>query len=161
MRKLIVELKVNEAILKNLNFILDKVESIELVELIKLDFEQRYKMGIATLTMKEGYTIDDIDIPDFMEMLTVLKQEGDRYIVLSKVKFLKKFMGIAKKFNLDIIWDTPSIFTKDKETISVIGNDENLKKFLDVIKYLGKVEKVSFTKPTFHEQSILTCLTER
>ena len=161
MRKLIIELKVNNEFLKNLNFLLDKVESIELIELLKLDFKQRIKMGIAALNMKEGYTIEDIDIPDFMEMLTVLKQEGNRYLVLSKVKFYSKFVGIANKFDIDIIWTTPSIFSKDKLTLSVIGNEENLKKFLDVIKYIGKIKSTSFIKATFNEQSILSCLTEK
>ena len=161
MRKLIIELKVNKEFLKNLHFLLDKVESIELIELLKLDFKQRIKMGIAALNMKEGYTIEDIDIPDFMEMLTVLKQEGNRYVVLSKVKFYSKFVGIAKKFDIDIIYTTPSIFTKDKLTFSVIGNEENLKKFLDVVKYIGDIQSVSFIKATFNEQSILSCLTEK
>ena len=159
MRKLIVELNIEESMLKMLDFLLDKVESIELIELIKLDFEQRIKMGIAALNMKEGYTIDDIDFPDFMEFLTVLKQEGNRYIVLSKVKFYKKFIGLAKKFNIDIIWSTPSIFTKNKMTLSIIGSEENLKKILDVIKILGEIKSISFIKATFNEQSILSCLT--
>ena len=64
MRKLIVELKVNEAILEPIKFLLDKVESIELIELIKLDLEQRIKMGVAAFHMKEGYTIDDLEIPE-------------------------------------------------------------------------------------------------
>jgi hypothetical protein len=161
MRKLVIELKAKEEIFEMLNFLLDKVDSIELVELIKIDFEQGIKMGIAALNMKEGYSIEDIDIPDFIEMLTVLKQEGNRYIVLSKVKIYKKFIGLAKKFNIDIIWDTPSIFSKDKMVISVIGNEENLKKFLGLIKHIGEVKSISFKKATFHEQSILSCLTEK
>ena len=118
-------------------------------------------MGIAALNMKEGYTIEDIDMPDFMETLTVLKHEGNRYIVLAKVKFYKKFIGLAKKFNIDIIWATPSIFSKDKQVLSVIGNEENLKKFLGVIKYIGEVKSMSFKKATFNEQSILSCLTDK
>ena len=161
MRKLIIELKVKQELLKNLDFLLDTVESIELIELLKLDFKQRIKMGIAALNMKEGYTIKDIDIPDFMEMLTVLKHEANRYVVLAKVKFLKRVEGIAKKFDIDIIWTTPSIFTKDKMTLSVIGNEENLKKFLGVIKYLGEVKSKSFIKATFNEQSLLSVLTEK
>ena len=161
MRKLTVELKVKEEFTKMLDFLLDKTESIELLELIKIDFEQEYKMGIAALTMKEGYTIDDLKIPDFMEMLTVLKQEGNRYIILSKVKFYKKFTGLAKQFDLDIIWDTPSIFTKGKMVMSVTGNEENLKKFLEVVKKLGDVEKIGFKKAIFHEQAVISCLTEK
>ncbi len=161
MRKLIIELKMKKEFLEYLDFLLDKVESIELIELLKLDFKQRIKMGIAALNMKEGYTIEDIDIPDFMDMLTVLKQEGNRYIVLSKVKFYSRLIGIAKKFDIDIVWTTPSIFTKDKLTLSIIANEENLKKFLDVIKYLGDIKNKSFIQATFNEQSILSCLTEK
>jgi predicted DNA binding protein len=161
MRKLIIELKIKDEFLDYFDFLLDKVESIELIELLKLDFKQRIKMGIAALNMKKGYSIEDIDIPDFMEMLTVLKQEGNRYIVLSKVKFLSRLVGTAKKFDIDILWTTPSIFTKDKLTLSVIGNEENLKIFLDIIKYLGDVKNKSFIQATFNEQSILSCLTEK
>ena len=125
MRKLTIDLKVKEEFLEMLNFLLDKTESIELIELIKLDFEQGVKMGIAALNMKKGYTIEDLDLPEYMDMLTVLKKEGNRYIAVSKVKFLKKFAGLAKKFNIDVIWDMPSIFKKDKMVISVTRNEKN------------------------------------
>jgi len=161
MRKVTVELKVKEKFLEMLNFILDKTESIEFIDLIKLDFEQEIKIGIAALNMKEGYAIEDIDFPEFMEMLTVLKKEGKRYIVVSKVKFFKKFTDIAQKFNIDIIWDTPSIIRKDNMIISVTGTEENLKKFLEVIKILGEIKSISFNKPTYHDQAILSCLTEK
>ena len=110
----------NSLLLRNFlrDISLSETESIELIELIKLDFKKGIKMGIAALTMKEGYTIEDIDMPDYMESMTVLKQEGNRYIVVSKVKFFKRFNRLAKKFDIDIIWDTPSIFTKEKMTMS-------------------------------------------
>jgi len=161
MRKLTIDLKVKEEFLQMIDFILDKTESIELIELIKLDFEQGVKMGIAALNMKEGYTIEDIDLPDFMEMLTVLKQEGNKYIIFAKVKFLKKFTGLAKKFNIDVIWDTPSIFQKGKMVLSVTGEEEELKKFLDAIKMLGEVQNISFKKAIFNEQNVISCLTEK
>jgi hypothetical protein len=161
MRKLTIELKVKEEFFEMLNFILDKVESIELIELIKLDLEQGTKMGIAALNMKEGFTIEDLEIPDYMDMLSVLKQDGNRYIVVSKVKIFKKFMSFAKKFDIDIKWDTPSIFKKDKMVISVTGDDLNLKKFLEVIKFLGEIKRMSFKKPVFNEQMIISCLTEK
>jgi len=161
MRKVTVELKVKEKFLEMLNFILDKTESIEFIDLIKLDFEQEIKIGIAAFNMKEGYAIEDIDFPEFMEMLTVLKKEGKRYIVVSKVKFFKKFTDIAQKFNIDIIWDTPSIIRKDNMIISVTGTEENLKKFLEVIKILGEIKSISFNKATYNDQAILSCLTEK
>jgi hypothetical protein len=161
MRKLTIEIKVKEEFLEMLDFLIDKIESIELIELIKLDLEKGIKMGIAAINMKEGYSIKDIKIPEFMEMLSVLKQEGNRYIVVSKVKILNKFIGFAKKFNIDLKWDTPSIFKKEKMILSVTGDEENLKKFLDVIKNLGKIERISFKKAIFNEQMIISCLTEK
>jgi len=129
--------------------------------LIKLDFEQEIKIGIAAFNMKEGYAIEDIDFPEFMEMLTVLKKEGKRYIVVSKVKFFRKFTDIAQKFNIDIIWDTPTIIRKDNMIISATGTEENLKKFLEVIKILGEIKSISFNKATYNDQAILSCLTEK
>jgi predicted DNA binding protein len=161
MRKLTVELSVKEEFLEMLDFLFDKIESIELIELIKLDLEKGIKMGIAALNMKDSFSIEDLEIPDYMEMLSVLKHEGNKYIVVSKVKILNKFIGFAKKFNIDIKWDTPSIFKKDKMIISVTGDEVNLKKFLDAIKYLGDVERISFKKATFNEQMMLSCLTEK
>jgi len=161
MRKLIIELKLKSPYLKNFDFLLDKVESIELLELLKLDFEKRIKMAIGAFNMKDGYTIEDIDVPDFIEMLTVLNKEGNRYVCLVKVKYFKSLSSLAKKFNIDIIWDTPSIFTKEKMTVSVTGDEENLKKILELWKNLGEIKKVSFVKSTYGEQSILSCLTEK
>jgi hypothetical protein len=161
MRKLTIELKVKDEFLEMYDFLLDKIESIEFIELIKLDLEKGIKMGIAAFNMKEGFSIEDIEIPDYMEMLSVLKHEGNRYIVVSKVKILNKFISFAKKFNIDIKWDTPSIFKKDKIIISVTGDEKNLKKFLDAAKYLGDVERISFKKAIFNEQMIITCLTEK
>ena len=161
MRKLTIELKVKDELLEMLNFLLEKTDSIELIELIKLDFKQGVKMGIAALNMKEGYTIEDLDLPEYMEKMMVLKKEGNRYIIFAKVAFLKKFTNLAKKFDLDIIWDTPSIFTKDKMVLSVTGNEENLKKILEIIKNLGEIKSVSFSKAIFNEQTILSCLTEK
>ena len=106
MRKLIVEFKVKEEFLEMLNFLLDKTESIELIELIKLDFQKGIKMVVATLTMKEGYTIEDFEIPDNMEILTVLKQGGNRYVVFSKVKFLKKEYHMTRPRFLPLILRT-------------------------------------------------------
>ena len=161
MRKLTVELKLKKEFFEMINFLIDKTESIELIELIKLDFKQGIKMGIVAINMKDGYSIEDIEIPKYMEMLSVLKREGNRYIVFSKVNIFKKFIGLAKKFDIDIKWDTPSIFKKDKVVLSVTGNDENLKKFLDLTKLLGDIKKISFKKPTFDEQMVLSCLTNK
>ena len=111
---MILELKLDEQLINNFDFLLDKIESVELLELLKLDFQKRIKMAIAAFNMNEGYTIEDIKVPDYMEIFNVLQKNGNRYVCLIKAKYLKSLSSLAKKFNIDIIWDTPSIFTKDK-----------------------------------------------
>jgi len=161
MRKMILEMKLNDEFLKNFNFLLDKIESIELLELLKIDFQKRIKMAIAAFIMKEGCTIEDIKMPDIVEIFNVLQKNGDRYICLIKVKYFKSLSSLAKKFNIDIIWDTPSIFTKDKMIVSVTGNEDNLKKIHELFKKVGTVNKISFVKSIYNEQTIISCLTEK
>jgi predicted DNA binding protein len=60
-----------------------------------------------------------------------------------------------------VIWATPSIFKKGKMVLSVIGEEKELKKFLEAIKLLGDVHSVSFKKAIFNEQNILSVLTEK
>jgi len=161
MRKLIIEMKINQNLIKNFDFLIDKVESVELLELLKIDFQKRIKMAIAAFNMKEGYRIDDIKTPDYVEIFTVLQKKDNRYVCLIKAKYFKSLSSLAKKFNIDIIWDTPSIFTKDKMVISVTGNEENLKKILGLFKNIGDIKKTSFVKSIYSEQTILSCLTEK
>jgi predicted DNA binding protein len=158
---MILELKLDEQFLKNFDFLLDKIESIELLELLKLDFQKRIKMAIAAFNLKENYTIDDIEVPDYVEIFNVLQKNGNRYVCLIKAKYFKSLSSLAKKFNIDIIWDTPAIFTKDKMIVSVTGTEENLKKIHDLFKKIGTVKKISFVKSLYNEQTILSCLTEK
>jgi predicted DNA binding protein len=158
---MIIEMKLDEDYLKNFNFLIDKIESIEFLELLKIDFQKRIKMAIAAFNLKEGYTIEDIKVPEYVEIFTVLQKNGNRYICLIKAKYFKSLSTLAKKFNIDIIWDTPSIFTKEKMVISVTGNEDNLKKILDLFKKIGNVKKISFVKAIYNEQTILTCLTDK
>ena len=161
MRKMILEMKLNEEFLKNFDFLLDKIESIELLELLKIDFQKRIKMAIAAFNLCEDYSIEDLKIPDYVEIFNVLQKNGNRYICLIKAIYFKSLSSLAKKFNIDIIWDTPSILTKDKMIVSVTGNEENLKKILELFKKIGTVKKISFVKSIYNEQTILSCLTEK
>jgi predicted DNA binding protein len=161
MRKMILELKLKEQFLKNFDFFTDKIDSIELLDLLKIDFEKRIKMAIAAFNIKKGYTIEDIKMPDYVEIFNTLQKKDGRYICLIKTKYFKSLQSFAKKFNIDIIWDTPSIFTKEKLVVSVIGNEENLRKVRELFKNISEIKKISFVKSIYNEQTILSCLTEK
>jgi predicted DNA binding protein len=169
MRKLLVEIKLNENIKNMFSFFLDKIESLELLGLIKVDFAEETKLALSAITMKEGHRLEEFGNNEFIEMLSVLKQEGNKYICLSKVRFLRKFSmmrhldydTLTKNFSFDIIWDTPTQFSHDKMTCSVIGTEENLKRFLESITFAGEIKHLSFKKAIYSEHTLLSCLTSR
>ena len=161
MKKLIIELDPNEIIKKNFQTVLEKVDTLELVELLKLDFEQKTKLAIVDFHVKKGYTFEDIQIPETAETMVVLNKNKNKYTCLAKVKILEPFHGVLTKFDIDIIWDVPIILNNKKMVFSVIADEVNAKKFIEVIKYVGDVKKISFHQTTFSGYNYLNSLTDR
>ena len=44
---------------------------------------------------------------------------------------------------------------------SCIGDEKDLKKFLEVIKLIGEVQQVRFLQATYHEHDMISILTEK
>ena len=160
MRKIIVDLKIKPEIAKAQGELYKKIESIRVLELLKLDFEEGIKIGLGEYTMKEGYSIEDVKLP-YMEILNVLKSEGNKYTCVMKVKVPDEFKAMMKKFDLAIIWDSPTVLSEEKMVYSCIGDEKDLKKFLEVIKLIGEVQQVRFLQATYHEHDMISILTEK
>ncbi len=167
MRKAIIEIEFSNQVeeIVKIDKVFSKVESIELIEILKLDFEKGLKVVLLNIEMKKEYTIDDIDLSDYAEIITILKRDENKYTCLVKAQLplanYKDIEDLAKKLDLNIIWTTPSIFSKEKMVISVIGTNEELQKFLKAIKLAGKIKQISFQDADFEWQSALSCLTEK
>lgn len=169
MRKLSIEIELNPHLRQVFSFFTEKLETLELLELIKIDFKQGTKLAIAAVTVKDGFAIDEIWGNQFIEMLTVLSQDKNRYICLIKTRGMMKIstmLGLdpttlEKDYSFDLVWDTPTVFSQDKFLCSVIGTEENLKRFLSLITFAGVIKQVSYTKATYGEESCLSCLTEK
>jgi predicted DNA binding protein len=140
---------------------LEKIESMELVELLRLDFEKGVKLGLVQIYVKDGYVLEDVELPSHVEFVNVLKSDGSRYTIIVKVKVPKEFKKIMKEFKLDLIWTTPSLISKDKFITSCIGEEKDLKKFLELTKQLGEIKNISFKKAVYQEHDIMSCLTQK
>jgi hypothetical protein len=166
MKKAIVEFQLKKELRELMNqYLSDNVESLELLEMLKIDFERGFKVVLTMVTMKEGYTLKDMWLPPGSEILSVLRTEGNKYICLLKgvppTDIFKKYKNIGKNLDLNVKWDMPTIITSDKFVFSIIGDNENLQKFLSTFRMLGEIIKISFQKTAYEERSILSCLTEK
>jgi hypothetical protein len=164
MRKVTVELTPNAGTWDAEVF--DKIESLEILQMMKVDFDRGLKIAIGLLTLKEGFSLEEINPHDGFEVLNVIKARGSKYTCLLKIRTPEKLNIILKNMAMyqiwmDLIWDIPFMATENKFVLSAIGDKEGLKMFLEIVKMFGKVESIRFQTPVYQGYNILSCLTDR
>ena len=146
-------------------FPLDKIVSADVIEVLKVDLEQGYKVVLTKIVMKEGYTLDDLKKGGMVTILSELKEEGNSYICLMRGQpphhVFAHFKDISKQFDVNVIWDTPTRMSDQEVVFSVIGEEESLQKMLTACKLLGEIQKISFSKSIIDSYDMLSCLTEK
>ena len=167
MKKVIVEFTLRKIFQRVLHryLPLDKIESLEMLEMLRIDLERGIKMVLASIVMKEGYTIDDVMKGKNSPILAILQSQGSKYLCIARsqaqARDLKIFKPLAKKFDLNVIWATPTYYKGSKVVCSVIGDEKNLQRFVRSIQLIGSIETISFQKATYEEHTILSCLTDK
>jgi len=161
MRKLTLELIPSPALRKLQKPIFKHIESFELLEMLKFDFEMGTRIGLMKVKVKEGYSIKEVELPYGSQILSVLKEESDKHVCVVKIQVPEDFKNILKEFDLNLIWTTPLIINQDKRVYSCIGENESIKIFVELIKKYGAVINISFQKAAYREHDILSVLTEK
>jgi nitrogen regulatory protein PII-like uncharacterized protein len=161
MRKVTVDIQLNPKMKKAGGPILDALKSLRVIEVLKIDFEKGIKAFVAEMEFKEGHTLDEFREQKNMEVLNVLKEEGNKYTCIIKGHVPKQFKKMMKEFDLDLIWDAPMLLSSDKVVFSAIGDQKNIKKFIEAINLIGKATNISFKKGAFKEHDLLSVLTDK
>ncbi len=161
MRKVTIILIPNSETTQMKDDIFNKIKSIEALQILKTDFDKGVRLGIGICTLEDGFSLEELKNSDRVEILDVIKAEANKYTCFIKVKVPKEHVAFMKSLDLDLIWDTPTIITHDKLVISVIGDRDSLKRFLDVIRTVGKIESISYSQTAFMNYNVLSCLTDR
>jgi DNA-binding MarR family transcriptional regulator len=160
MRKLTLEIELNEEIQEELKSFFKYIHSWELLETLKTEWEEGIYVGLGECLSKEDISIHDLKHIGNMEILSVLKSEGNKHTCLVKYQEPEISKELFKEFDLDLITATPTILTEKKYTCSVIGDQNNLTRFIELMKTnLGKIETMSFKRAAFQKHDILSVLT--
>jgi len=141
---------------------LDRVEFVNILELLKMNFERGEETVIAEITMKEGYTADDLEFPEILGSLEVLRAEGRTYTCFLRYVIRDEFLlEKMREFDLDVIWASPMYKSRDQFVYACIGDAENLNKILRLMSTYGEVRNVIFEEATFSGNDPLSRLTPR
>jgi len=161
MRKMILELGLNPPFDQMLEQALHNVESYTIIELVRLDFQHGIKVGVMEVTMREGHSIEDLTLPPPAEVVSVIQSSGNTYTCVVQVQAPKEMLGLFQEFDLDLIWDTPMGFSGGALVLSVVGEDEELRKLMGIIDKLGEVKQMHVQPASFHQEDMLANLTKR
>jgi hypothetical protein len=162
MRKLTLQIKPHEMMRKELKPLLEIIQSYEIFESLKIDWEEGICIDLIEFNFNEGVSINDVNYIGTMEILSVLKSEENKHTCLVKHREPDDSKEIFKEFDLDLIYSTPFFISVEKCTFSVIGDNKNLNKFIELIKeHAGTIENMSFKKAAYQKHDILTVLTDK
>ncbi|MEJ2251580.1 MAG: hypothetical protein P8Y97_18235 [Candidatus Lokiarchaeota archaeon] len=132
-RKVIIELKTNSQFKQAQRKIFEKVESVEGLELFKIDFLRNYTLMLTEIKMKPGYSINEAGLSPEAEILSILENKDKTYTVLMKLRPYIELDSIVKEFDINVIWDSPLKVTEDRRIYSAIADEENMDKLLSAI----------------------------
>lgn len=139
----------------------EKMDHLEGKALLKMDFKKAMKIVVIDIIMKEGFTLEDLKWPKEAKILDVFEVKGNRHTCLLRVHAKKQMLPFYTKFDQNLIYDVPFYASKDRLTLSAIGDSKSLEKFVKVSKYLGDVIDIKVQKAIYQEYEVTNCLTEK
>ncbi len=161
MRKMIVEGRPFPSIMDPFEEYFRHIDHVEITDILKLDFEKGIRVCVANVHLKDGARLEDLNLPDETRVLKVLKESEDGFTAIVKVSTPPSFLGNARKLNLNVLWDVPIIKSRDRFVFGCVGEDQELRKLLAVVREMGEIVSVRFQKPSFRNHSPTDCLTEK
>jgi DNA-binding XRE family transcriptional regulator len=162
MRKLTIEIEMNESARELFKPMFADVRSYEVLETLKIDYEDGVVVDLIEFELREDLPIHDMKSLGFWEILSILKSDGKKHTCLVRNLKPEESKEEFKEFDLDIIYTTPIIMSLERYTCSVIGDQENLAKFIKIMETnFGKIENMIFQKGAYQRHDIISILTDK
>jgi len=162
MRKLTMELVPNKSMKQQLAPLFEKIDAYEVLETLKLDLEEGICIDLVEFEMKEGLLIEDQAYIGDMEILSVLRSKGNKHTCLIKHHEPEESKEELREFDLEIIYTTPLRIEMDRQVISVLGEQKDLQRFIELIRpTTEKIVNMTFKRATYDRKDVLSVLTPK
>jgi predicted DNA binding protein len=159
MRKVTIELEPNESAKELSKSTFTRIHSYEVLEVLKMDYEEGIYVDLIECHLKEGTSIPELTTIGDMEILSILKNEGNKIICLVKGHNPELPRSTYKELDLNLIYTTPSFISQNKIIVSFIGTQKSLTQFIELVKHTGKIIKMTFKKTGYEKKDVLSVLT--
>ncbi len=163
MRQVILEIELSEAAREERRATFEHIHSYEVLEVLKMDYEQALFVDLIECVTREGVSIHDLGTIGNMEVLSVIKSEGDRHTCLVKGKEEGESAESYGELDLDLIYTTPSYQSEGRVVLSFIGEQRNLMRFVEMLKGadFGQITNMTFKRGAYQRRDLLSVLTDR
>jgi predicted DNA binding protein len=162
MHKLTLEIEPNASMRKGMEPLFEKIVSYEILETLKIDLEEGICIDLVEFILNEGVSIEGLEYVGDMEVLSVLRSKGNNHTCLIKHHEPEETREELREFDLDIIYTTPTIIEKDRQVISILGEQKDLKRFIELVKPTSKrIINMTVKRAAYEKKDVLSALTDK
>lgn len=161
MRKVVVEISPSEDMKRLLAPILQGIEELEMVDLLRLDLSRGVKIGVVRFKLKPGADFKDVAATGFFEVLEMIEENGNEVLCLIKANSAPGFEDLKQKADLDLKMVPPMRMSGEKITYAFVGEDDQIAKMVALLKEIGGEFKVSVRQASFEKSDLLSVLTDK
>jgi predicted DNA binding protein len=160
MRKVIIEIEPYEATREAQRPMFTHIRSYEVLEVLKMDHMKGLYVDLIECHLKENVSIDELTSIGDMDILSVIRSEGDKHICLVLGHETKDATDIFKELNL--IYTAPSLISEDRIIVSFISSQKDMMRFIELVRaHIGKVVNMTFKRSTYDKKDLLSILTDK
>jgi predicted DNA binding protein len=162
MRKVIIEIEPYEAVREVQRPMFTHIHSYEVLEVLKLDHVKGLYVDLIECHLKENVSIEELSSIGNLEILSVVRSEGDRHICLVLGHETEETADRFAGSELNLIYTAPSLISEDKVIVSFISGQRDMMRFVDLVKeHIGKVVNITFKQSTYEKKDLLHILTDK
>ena len=162
MRKLTLDFVPSEDDREALAPLFECIHSYEILETMTIEWEEGLCIDLIECRAREGFPIREAREMGNFEILSVIRSQGDRHICLVKYYEPADSLEQMREFKLDLIYTTPTVVSPERCTTSVIGDRQNLTRFVELVRRSGgDIVNMSFKRAVYQRQDMLSVLTDR